>query len=149
MIQQHDLAVPPGLIEEVLVLKETLRSVRNSNQGGWHSAASYSIKPQWASWLQDLERLVGHKIHNYWFNVNGPGHSNKWHTHGVRFPAVAVWYLQTPANSGRLLIRQPEGIVAIDPRPGLIVQHPSGIDHSVEENLSTELRISVAVNFDP
>jgi hypothetical protein len=24
-----------------------------------------------------------------------------------------------------------------------------GIDHSVEENLSTELRISVAVNFDP
>jgi hypothetical protein len=147
MIHQHDLPVPPGLIEEILKLKQTTRSVRNSNRGGWHSPASYRVEPQWQSWLQDLERLVGYKIYNYWFNVNGPGHSNTWHTHGTRFPAVAVWYLQTPPSSGRLLIRQAEGILAIDPRPGLIVQHPSGIDHCVEENLSTELRISVAVNF--
>ena len=147
MIQQHDLAVPPGLIEEVLALRETLRSVRNSNQGGWHSPASYRVEPQWQSWLQDLERLVGYRIHNYWFNVNGPGHSNKWHTHGTRFPAVAVWYLQTPPNSGRLLIRQAEGITAIDPSPGLIIQHPSGIEHSVEPNLSSLPRISVAFNF--
>jgi hypothetical protein len=147
MIHEHELVVPPGLVEEILALAESTPSVKMSNQGGWHSAASYSIEPQWQSWAKKLEELVGHKIHNYWFNVNGPGHSNTWHTHGTRYPAVAVWYLQAPPGSGRLLIRQAQGILAIDPRPGLVIEHPSGIDHCVEENLSTELRISVAVNF--
>jgi hypothetical protein len=147
MIQKHHLAVPSELIEEIMSMMQTVKTVRNSNQGGWHSPASYRVPPRWKLWTTNLEQLTGYKIHNYWFNVNGPGHSNGWHTHGTNFPAVAVWYLQTPPNSGRLLIRQTEDVEAIDPYPGLVVQHPSGIDHSVEKNLSTDLRISVAVNF--
>ena len=147
MIQTHHMSIPDGLIEEILISRQQNKGVRNSNRGGWHSKAYYKPLDHWQLWTDSVSNFVGKPIHNFWFNVNGPGHSNEWHNHGQRIRAVAVWYLQTPKNSGNFEYKADTSIEIIEPLAGLLIKHQGGIDHRVTENLSTELRISVAFNF--
>jgi hypothetical protein len=147
MISQSHLSIPNGLIEEILISRQQNKGVRNSNRGGWHSKAYYKPLTHWQPWIDSVSSFVGKSIHNFWFNVNGPGHSNEWHNHGQRIRAVAVWYLQTPKNSGNFEYKTDTGTEIIEPLAGLLITHRGGIDHRVTENLSTELRISVAFNF--
>jgi hypothetical protein len=147
MISQSHLPIPNGLIEEILISRQQNKGVRNSNRGGWHSKAYYKPLTHWQTWIESVSSFVGKPIHNFWFNVNGPGHSNEWHNHGQRIRAVAVWYLQTPKNAGNFEYKVDTHTEIIEPLPGLLITHRGGIDHRVTENLSTELRISVAFNF--
>jgi hypothetical protein len=147
MIQSQHLLIPNGLIEEILISRQQNKGVRNSNRGGWHSKSYYRPLDHWQIWIDSVSDFVGRPIHNFWFNVNGPGHSNEWHNHGQRIRAVAVWYLQTPKNSGNFEYKIEERIESLEPSSGLLIKHQGGIDHRVTENLSTDLRISVAFNF--
>jgi len=147
MISQSHLSIPEGLIEEILILRQQNKGVRNSNRGGWHSEAYDCPLDHWQIWIDSVSNFVGLPVHNFWFNVNGPGHSNEWHHHGQHMDAVAVWYLQTPKNSGNFEYKANTSIEIIEPLAGLLIKHRGGIDHRVTENLSTELRISVAFNF--
>jgi len=147
MISQSHLSIPEGLIEEILRSRQTTKGVRNSNRGGWHSKAYYKPLDHWQPWIASVADFVGKPVHNFWFNVNGPGHSNEWHNHGQRIGAVAVWYLQTPDNAGNFEYKTDTSTEILKPTAGLLITHRGGIDHRVTENLSTELRISVAFNF--
>ena len=147
MINQSYLPILEGLIEEILISRQQNKGVRNSNRGGWHSKAYYKPLDHWQIWTDAISDFVGRPIHNFWFNVNGPGHSNEWHNHGQRIRAVAVWYLQTPKNSGNFEYKIDTSTEILEPIAGLLITHRGGIDHRVTENLSEELRISVAFNF--
>jgi len=147
MIQQYKISFGQALIDNIYQLKETTKSVRNSNVGGWHSPASYNPPDWFKDYADIISKTADKKIHNFWFNINGPGHSNKWHTHGTNFSLIGVWYLQTPENCGNLEINIDESIEVIIPCTELFVTHPCGINHCVTENISSQDRISVAFNF--
>ena len=51
--------------------------------------------------------------------------------------------IRKPGNPGKDLWRE----AYIDPIPGRIIMFPSWLWHSVEENTSTDIRISVSFNF--
>lgn len=97
---------------------------------------------------------------------------NREHNHpGVLWSGV--YYVQAPANSGRLVIREPRrestmiqprfrddqprkkevwGEVYYEPVPGRIIIFPGWLEHAVEPNLSTRKgtageRISIAFNL--
>ncbi len=147
MIRQSYLDIPPGLVDHILELKKHSPGINASNQGGWHSKPLYLVPKQYQSWISPIINLAEKNLHNFWFNINGPGHSNEWHDHGQQFKAIAVWYLQTPKNSGNFEYKLDNNIHSLEPSCGLLITHQGGIQHRVTENLSTELRISVAFNF--
>ena len=147
MIQQYRISFDQSLIQYIYQLKEATKSVRNSNVGGWHSPAFYN-PPEWfKDYADTISKTSDKKIHNFWFNINGLGHSNNWHTHGTNYSLVGVWYLQTPESSGNLLVEINGQIETIVPYPEMFITHPCGINHRVTENLANQDRISIAFNF--
>jgi hypothetical protein len=147
MIQQYRISFDQSLIDDIYNLKETTKGVRNSNVGGWHSPAFYD-PPEWfKDYSNIISKTADKKIHNLWFNINGPGHSNSWHTHGTNYSFVGAWYLKTPENCGNLEIEINDTVEVVVPRTALFITHPCGINHRVTENLSDQSRISVAFNF--
>ncbi len=147
MISKGHLDVPANLIDHILELATHNPGVKFSNQGGWHSEPFYQVSEEYRPWINTIVDFVGQDLNSFWFNINGPGHRNKWHDHGQQFKAIAVWYLQTPTNSGNFEYKLDNVVESIEPSYGLIITHPGGIQHCVTENLSTGLRISVAFNF--
>ena len=147
MITQRQMPVPPGLLAQIMALPQSDPGIKNSNQGGWHSQVSWSVPLWFQETAQSIEQVTGLRIHSLWFNINGPGHSNRWHTHGQTMPNIGVWYIQTPPNSGAFELDTGSEILTIEPSPGLLITHPGGPRHRVLENLSTEPRVSVAFNF--
>lgn len=88
--------------------------------------------------------------HGFWFNEMPPGHSTTLHSHEEDDESLsAVYYLQCPENSGRLILHDHEAQIVVTPRPGLAVLFPPDLPHEVEENTSRETRLSVAFNFGP
>ena len=147
MIRQYSVAFDQFLIDKIYYLKETAKSVKNSNVGGWHSPAFYN-PPEWfKDYADTISKTADKEIHNLWFNINGPGHSNSWHTHGTNYSLVGVWYLQTSENCGNLEIKINDSIEVVVPCIELFITHPCGTNHRVTENLSNQSRISVAFNF--
>jgi ectoine hydroxylase-related dioxygenase (phytanoyl-CoA dioxygenase family) len=97
-----------------------------------------------------------------WVNNQYPGKSLVIHDHSP-FVVAAVYYVNCPEKSGDLLLvdprgsvnweRNPEGNVSnvkhqrIKPVAGKLVLFPAYILHMVEENKSSENRISIATNI--
>ena len=97
-----------------------------------------------------------------WLNVNRPGKLLKVHGHGGSLMA-ATYYLNTPENSGDLVLIDPLGGVnfgwtvepgmsagkskSIKPEEGKLVFFPGHVLHMVEENKSQETRFSISVNI--
>ena len=148
MIQRNSVAFNQSLIDDIYNLKETTKGVRNSNVGGWHSPAFYDPLEWFKDYSNIISKTADKKIHNLWFNINGSGHSNSWHTHGTNYSLVGVWYLQTPKNSGNFLAEVNDQIKTIVPYPKMFITHLCGINHRVTENLTDHDRISVAFNFE-
>jgi hypothetical protein len=147
MIVQYQIPFENLLIDSILKLKNIDRGVKHSNVGGWHSTPFYNIPDWFESYFKIIEKTINNKIHDYWFNINEHGHSNKWHTHGNNFSFIGVWYLQTPDNSGNFCVEIDNKIETIVPYPELFITHPCGINHCVTENQSNQSRVSVAFNF--
>ena len=104
-----------------------------------------------------------------WINVNKPGTSksntNDMHMHPGHIMS-AVYYVQAPAQGGNLVLSSPHGLMdyalpyklikeptpyngtryTVMPNNGDLVCFPGWINHSVGDNLSNDLRISIAFN---
>jgi len=88
--------------------------------------------------------------HGFWFNEMHPGHSTTLHSHEEEDELLsAVYYLECPDNSGRLVLHDDEAELVVTPRPGLLVLFPPDLPHRVEKNASPGTRLSVAFNFGP
>ena len=94
-----------------------------------------------------------------------PGKNNSPHHHPECLLAV-VYYVAVPNNSGDILLHDPRGSVLwrdpqartditwdsyrpyhkITPTPGMLLIIPGYVVHSVESNLSKEMRLSIAIS---
>jgi len=109
------------------------------------------------------EPVVELSLEKYWININPPGSYNVRHTH-PRTVLACTLYLQTPVDSGDLVLynMNPAQVFSaysfksaqynytefrVTPRPGLFVAFPGWLDHSVDENQSTQDRISISMNI--
>lgn len=88
--------------------------------------------------------------HGFWFNEMLPGQRTSLHAHEEDDELLsAVYYVQCPEHSGRLLLHDDKALIAITPSAGLLVLFPPDLPHEVEENHSDRPRLSVAFNFGP
>ena len=151
--------------------------VKKTNRNGWHSTTEMHKMPVYQpivnelfvmmndiwkeEWL-DREPVLG----NMWANINPPGGMNMPHLHPNALFS-GVYYVKAPINSGRLKLIEPRpgvhvmmpakkpgnpGIdfwrdVHVEPIVGRIIMFPAWLWHSVEENKSNDIRISVSFNF--
>jgi hypothetical protein len=149
-----EIPLDPILIEHSITMSQTVKSNRASNRGGWQGTFRDAENqfPWILSLLEkikfELEKHYQNQIsfRKFWMNVNRPGHSNDWHRHEIDKPA-AVYYIQVPKNSGKILFKNDSMTYSIEPYSGLLLSFPGDIYHSVEENLSNESRISFAMNL--
>ena len=113
---------------------------------------------------EHLDRYA--KLGNMWANINPPGGMNMPHIHPNSLFS-GVYYVKSQPNCGRLKIFDPRpGIqfnmpsrkqgnpgkdfwrdASIEPMTGRIIMFPAWLWHSVEENKSNDIRISVSFNF--
>lgn len=146
-IQEHTIEIPDGLVDNILTWMEIRSSNHCSNRGGWQ--ADYQDNPP--DWIQPFYAQMTNFFNDYriigaWFNVNGPGHSNRMHRHHIG-ETSAVLYLQVPENSGRLVFKQGRVFTPIQPTVGKLLVFSSELMHEVEENKSQENRVSMAFNL--
>lgn len=106
-------------------------------------------------------------VDNYWFNVNSKGDLNNAHDHpGSSLSGVV--YIKKPKNSGRICFQRSDmqtwalpgatdyanpgtpdrcQEVILDPEELDYIIFPSSLRHRVEQSMSNEDRISMAINF--
>jgi uncharacterized protein (TIGR02466 family) len=151
--------------------------VQKTNRHGWHSTTAMHqipvFKPLvdelfimmndiWKEEWLDREPLLG----NMWANINPPGGYNAAHIHPNSLFS-GVYYIKAPENSGKFHCVDPRSGVQLnmpvrkegrppkhlwreamlDPIEGRILMFPAWLWHSVEPNLSNDIRISVSFNF--
>ena len=107
-------------------------------------------------------------LHGYWININQPGASNNVHNHPNCDLAGVMW-IKTDDKSGLIRFRHPNNFAesnsislydkdfankngahvgeGIETKPGNCILFPSHLQHWVEQNKSTEDRISISFNI--
>jgi hypothetical protein len=145
-IQTYQLTVDETLVENIVNLSKIITSTSASNNGGWQGV----ITTRQIEWVEELRTLIeattNKKTERFWFNVNGPGHSNTWHKHFLNCHA-AVFYIKVPTNSGNIEFREQEEILSITPSVGTLFVFPGMLEHRVTVNESQDIRISLATNL--
>lgn len=102
-------------------------------------------------------------ITQMWMNKNGPGDFNKPHVHPNSFLS-GVYYVRTPSQCGNIEFYDPAPARAMIgypvraggsgsssskefmPEAGMLVVFPSWLQHGVQPNRSSDLRISISFN---
>ncbi len=173
-IRQWRKAAPEGIVRSNV-----------QSMGSWHSPVDMKTRPEYAEICQRIVDVAANIytdlgyaadsfpcIDNMWANISPRYGFNREHNHpGVLWSGV--YYVQAPANCGRLVIREPRrestmiqprfrddqprkkevwGEVYYEPVPGRIIIFPGWLEHAVEPNLSTRKgtageRISIAFNL--
>jgi len=81
------------------------------------------------------------------------GHSTSTHTHEEDDELLSgVYYISVPKESGDLIlgdVSKDEKRIRITPEEGEFIFFSPKLLHAVEENQSSELRLSIGVNFGP
>lgn len=147
-------------------LQETQPSEKKSNFGGWQSHDNLHQIPVFKEFVTSLENIANSIVSEYstntpvrlselWGNINNFYNFNGAHTHGGVLSGV--FYIKTPVNSGRLILKNPAvrsdahlfrlKDYAITPEPLACIIFPSWLEHYVEPNMSDEERISLSFNF--
>jgi hypothetical protein len=86
----------------------------------------------------------------FWFNAMAAGHRTTLHHHDENDELLsAVYYIRVPENSGDLILHDDDNKIIIQPREGKLVMFSPNVPHEVTENLSPEMRLSVAMNVGP
>ena len=86
----------------------------------------------------------------FWFNEMRPGERTSLHSHEELDELLsAVYYVDAPPESGRLILHDAPATIVITPEPGLLVLFPPDVPHEVEHNASRSTRLSIAFNFGP
>lgn len=84
----------------------------------------------------------------FWLNEMEPGHVTLAHRHDEDDELLSgVYYIDVAENSGELVLEQGVAITRIRPQAGMLVLFPPDVLHHVTENLGTETRLSVGMNF--
>lgn len=144
-----------------------------SNRMGWNSAQTLFDDLR----FQPLEEAVralfdfifnemGPPVHAYdlkaWANVHDFGGYNTFHNHAGALLS-ACYYLQVPAGSGPLVLRDPRpgallspwqgslrpnagSEISITPEAGQLLVFPNWLEHGAEAHAADESRISIAIN---
>jgi uncharacterized protein (TIGR02466 family) len=99
-----------------------------------------------------------------WLNVSEQGNSQEFHAHNDAIIS-AVYYIATPANSGKIVFedpKQPDMLplrnltqsnqlnadrVGFEPKEGMLLIFRAYLRHMVTRNLSGETRVSASFNF--
>ena len=165
------------LTQDIVNWSNQDKGVSKTNYKGWHSTTDMANKPEYQLLVNELfkmqqeiyekEHLVrGPRLGNMWANINPPGGSNNPHIHPNALFS-GVYYVKSNPKSGRLKIYDPRPGAQfimparksgypgrdllrdanIEPIPGRIIMFPAWLWHSVEENISDDIRISVSFNF--
>ncbi|OUV53020.1 MAG: hypothetical protein CBC73_05040 [Flavobacteriales bacterium TMED113] len=170
----HDM---DSLTEDAYVLKYNYPSQSISNIGGWQSPVFgpqcsteiLNTIPQSISNLQkDCWELCNsittgkfqkklRKDHSgWWVNINEKHHYNAIHHHG-RTDLIAVAFIKTPPNSGKMIVARNDGSTysqlyddfqySVPSEAGKLYILPGHVWHYVAESFSDEDRISVSFNY--
>ena len=165
------------LAQDIVNWSNQDKGVSKTNVKGWHSTTDMHTKPEYSQLVTELmrmqkeiydnEHIDRHAIlGNMWANINPPGGLNQPHIHPNALFS-GVYYVKSQPKSGRLKIYDPRPganmnmpsrkpgdpgrdlwrDANIEPIPGRIIMFPAWLWHSVEENISDDIRISVSFNF--
>ena len=165
------------LAQDIINWSNQDKGVEKTNYKGWHSTTDMANKPEYQQLVTELMRMQKEiyknehldryaRLGNMWANINPPGGMNQSHIHPNALFS-GVYYVKSQPKSGRLKIYDPRpGIqynmpiikpgnpgkdlwrdVNIEPVPGRIIMFPAWLWHSVEENISNDIRISISFNF--
>mgnify|MGYP005704265851 FL=1 len=170
----HDL---DSITKDAYVLKYNYPSQSISNIGGWQSPVFgpqcpteiLNKIPQSISNLQkDCWELCNsittgkfqkelRKDHSgWWVNINEKHHYNAIHHHG-RTDLIAVAFIKTPPNSGKMIVARNDGSTysqlyddfqySVPSEAGKLYILPGHVWHYVAESYSDEDRISISFNY--
>ena len=165
------------LTQDIVNWSNQDKGVQKTNHKGWHSTTDMGNKPEYQLLVTELLRMQKEiydnehidryaRLGNMWANINPPGGMNMPHLHPNALFS-GVYYVKSQPQSGRLKIYDPRpGIqtnmpirkpgnpgkdmwreVNLEPIVGRIIMFPAWLWHSVEENRSNDIRISVSFNF--
>ena len=165
------------LAENIIQWSKEDPGVAKTNRNAWHSTTDMQNRPEYRPLIDELFKMVnqvfeeefltrGAALGNMWANINPPGGYNQPHVH-PNAVFSGVYYVKAPPNSGRLVCQDPRpGIqtcmpdrkkeqvpkhlwrdVRIEPKENRAIMFNSWLWHSVEPNMSNEIRISVSYNF--
>jgi len=165
------------LAQDIVNWSNQDKGVSKTNYKGWHSTTDMGQKPEYQQLVTELLRMQKEiyenenidrhaTLGNMWANINPPGGMNQPHIHPNALFS-GVYYVKSSPNCGRLKVMDPRpGIqftmpvrkpgdpgkdmwrdVNIEPVVGRIIMFPAWLWHSVEENKSNDIRISVSFNF--
>ena len=165
------------LERDILAWSNRDKGMIRTNIKGWHSDTNMNELPEYAKlvdMLYSAQRTIYDQeyyesepfLGNMWANINPPGGMNMPHLH-PNCLFSGVYYIKSNPKSGRLKIMDPrpgaqmympmrkEGDPGrdmwrdanIEPIEGRIIMFPAWLWHSVEENISDDIRISVSFNF--
>ena len=165
------------LAQDIVNWSNQDKGVKKTNYNGWHSTTDMGNKPEYQLLVTELMRMQKEiydnehldryaKLGNMWANINPPGSMNRPHVHPNALFS-GVYYIKAQPNSGRLKIFDPRPgthmqmpvrksgnpgkdlwrDASIEPKIGRIIMFPAWLWHSVEENMSNDIRISVRFNF--
>ena len=165
------------LAQDIINWSKQDKGVFKTNHKGWHSTTDMHKQPEYSPLVTELFRMqkeiYDHEhidrnafLGNMWANINPPGGLNNPHLHPNSLFS-GVYYVKSQPKSGRLKIYDPRSSsqmvmpirkpgnpgrdmwrdATLDPVIGRIIMFPSWLWHSVEENQSDDIRISVSFNF--
>ena len=165
------------LAQDIVNWSNKDKGVNKTNYKGWHSTTDMHIKPEYSQLVTELismqkdiydnEHIDRHaRLGNMWANINPSGGMNMPHIHPNALFS-GVYYVKSNPKSGRLKIYDPRPganfimptrkpgnpgrdlwrEANIEPIEGRIIMFPAWLWHSVEENTSNDIRISVSFNF--
>jgi hypothetical protein len=83
-----------------------------------------------------------------WFNFMPGGAVTSAHSHDDFDELMsAVYYVSVPENSGNLIIHEGDKRHVISPQEGMFVFFAPDVVHEVSKNMSSDDRLSIAINF--
>ena len=165
------------LERDIVAWSKQDKGIVRTNVQGWHSTTDMHERPEFKKLVDMLyacQKTIYEQEHldsepylgNMWANINPPGGMNNPHVHPNALFS-GVYYVKSQPQSGRLKIYDPRpGIqtnmpirkpgnpgkdlwreAILEPVVGRIIMFPAWLWHSVEENTSNDIRISVSFNF--
>lgn len=86
----------------------------------------------------------------FWFNEMNPGDMTLSHQHDIDDELVsAVYYVEVPDNSGKLVMITGDTREEIEPQAGMFVLFDPAQLHEVTRNESDQVRVSIGINIGP
>lgn len=117
------------LLSDIATLRSTVKSVKKSNEMGWHSPTDMHKRDEFAGLCDCIDQMAGtiatsmkmaasrhFVMDTFWVNINPKHAYNALHDH-PNSSLSGVYYVQTTGQSGRIRFRDPRAGKRMDPWP--------------------------------